>query len=349
MNFAIVGAGGWGTALARLLAQKGYSVRLWARQPQFAQELDQLRENKKYLPGVSLPKEHLTITSDLPQAVENADVILMAVPSFAMRETARKVQSIHPKSQAWINVAKGLERDSLLTMSAVLDQELRACLHPLSTSERGAEDWVRPEDGCIFTLSGPSHAEEVGRDSPTSVVLAGADVHKGDKIQRALMTERFRVYLSDDLLGVEYGGTVKNVIAVAAGILDGLGYGDNAKAALVARGLAEIVRLGVHLGARRETFFGLSGVGDLVATCTSTHSRNRRVGYRLGKGESLQQILQSMAMVAEGIYATQAIHELARKHNVEIPITEAVYAVLYEGASPLAQLNALMTREPKRE
>ncbi len=328
MDIAIVGAGGWGTALARLLARKGYDVRLWARRPQLAHELDILRENRQYLPGVALPKDHLTITSDLAYAVTGADVILVAVPSFAVRELARRLKSVH--AQAWINLAKGLERDSLLTMSEVLKQELQ--------TEK------------IFTLSGPSHAEEVGRDFPTSVVLAGTDLALGERLQRALMTERFRVYLSDDLRGVEYGGTIKNVIALAAGILDGLGYGgDNAKAALIARGLAEMVRLGVHLGARRETFFGLAGVGDLIATCTSEHSRNRRVGVRLGKGESLQQILASMTMVAEGVYATQAVRALARRHGVEMPITEAVYAVLYEGASPLDQLNALMTREPKRE
>jgi len=328
MNFAIIGAGGWGTALARLLARKGSPVRLWARRPQFARELDELRENRQYLPGVSLPKDHLTITADLQHAVEDADVVLIAVPSFAVREIAQRLKSC-ARPQAWINLAKGLEKNSLLTMSAVLRQELQT------------------EN--IFTLSGPSHAEEVGRDFPTSVVLAGTDLALGERLQRALMTERFRVYLSDDLLGVEYGGTVKNVIALAAGILDGLGYGDNAKGALIARGLAEMVRLGVKLGARRETFFGLSGVGDLVATCTSEHSRNRRVGYRLGRGEPLQKILESMTMVAEGVYATAAVRELARRHSVEVPITEAVYAVLYEGASPLDQLNALMTREPKRE
>lgn len=330
MRCAILGAGGWGTALARLLARKGYSVRLWARRPEFARELDALRENKTYLPGVALPHERLEIVSDLGQATENADAVFLAVPSFAMREIAKRLRALGARPQAWINLAKGLERDSLLTMSVVLEQEL--CTKN------------------IFTLSGPSHAEEVGRDYPTSVVLAGRDLVLGEKLQRALMTERFRVYLSDDVLGVEYGGAVKNVIALAAGILDGLGYGgDNAKAALIARGLAEMVRLGVCLGARRETFFGLAGVGDLIATCTSKHSRNRHVGYRLGRGESLSQILQSMTMVAEGIYATQAVRKLAHRHGVEMPITEAVYAVLYEDADPLDQLNALMTREPKRE
>ncbi|MDW8141110.1 MAG: NAD(P)H-dependent glycerol-3-phosphate dehydrogenase, partial [Candidatus Bipolaricaulota bacterium] len=188
-----------------------------------------------------------------------------------------------------------------------------------------------------------------GRDAPTSVVIAGEDVQTGIALQRAFMTERFRLYFSDDILGVEYGGTVKNIIALAAGISDGLGYGDNTKAALIARGLAEMVRLGVKLGARRETFFGLSGLGDLVATCTSRHSRNRAVGYRIGQGEKLSQILQSMSMVAEGVYATQAVRTLSRAQGVELPITEAVYAILYENSDPLEQLNALMTRDPKRE
>lgn len=327
MKFAVIGAGGWGTALARLLARKGHSVKLWARHPQFALELDQARENKRYLPGVMLPRENLTITSSLPEAM--ADVFVLAVPSFAVREAAQRLKAVGHRPHAWINLAKGLERGSLLTMSTLLKQELG--------------------DAKIFTLSGPSHAEEVGRDAPTSVVLAGADLQLGQELQRAFMTERFRVYLSDDLLGVEYGGTVKNVIALAAGIAEGLGYGDNAKGALIARGLAEIVRLGVKLGARRETFFGLAGLGDLVATCTSQHSRNRHVGYRLGRGEPLEQILASMTMVAEGVYATQAVRDLARKHQVEVPITEAVYTVLYAQADPLSQLNALMTRAPKRE
>lgn len=328
MKIAVIGAGGWGTALARLLARKGHSVVLWARNPKLAQELEKNRTNQQYLPGVLLPSENLSVTSDLAEAVGSAEVILLAVPSFAVRQTAQKLKALQPTPNAWINTAKGLERSSSLTMSMVLKEEL---------SEN------------IFTLSGPSHAEEVGRDSPTSVVIAGENAKTGIELQKAFMTERFRVYFSEDILGVEYGGTVKNIIALAAGISDGLGYGDNTKAALIARGLAEMVRLGVKLGARRETFFGLAGLGDLVATCTSQHSRNRAVGYRIGKGEKLSQILQTMSMVAEGVYATQAVRALARAQGVELPITEAVYAMLYEEADPIRQLNALMTREPKRE
>ncbi|MCS6936128.1 MAG: NAD(P)H-dependent glycerol-3-phosphate dehydrogenase [Candidatus Bipolaricaulota bacterium] len=333
MRISVIGAGGWGTALARLLARKGHSVCLWARRPQFAQDLDRKRVNEKYLPGVPLPKDNLHVTSDLTEALQETEIVLLAVPSFAVRETARKLKPFLGKHVlAVINTAKGLERETLYTMSMVLKEEL----NELAQQK-------------IFTLSGPSHAEEVGRDAPTSVVIAGEDAQTGIALQRAFMTERFRLYFSDDILGVEYGGTVKNIIALAAGISDGLGYGDNTKAALIARGLAEMVRLGVKLGARRETFFGLSGLGDLVATCTSRHSRNRAVGYRIGQGEKLPQILQSMSMVAEGVYATQAVRALARAQGVELPITEAVYAILYENSDPLEQLNALMTRDPKRE
>lgn len=335
MKISVIGAGGWGTALARLLARKGHTVSLWARNSQLAQDLDRRRVNEKYLPGVILPRENLQITSDLAQALQDTEVVLLAVPSFAVRETARRLKLIlKDHALAVVNTAKGLERESLLTMSMVLKEEL----------SRG-DSQIAP----TFTLSGPSHAEEVGRDAPTSVVIAGEDAQTGIALQRAFMTERFRLYFSDDILGVEYGGTVKNIIALAAGISDGLGYGDNTKAALIARGLAEMVRLGVKLGAQRETFFGLAGLGDLVATCTSQHSRNRAVGYRIGRGERLSQILQSMSMVAEGVYATQAVRALARAHDVELPITEAVYAILYEDSDPIEQLNSLMTREPKRE
>jgi glycerol-3-phosphate dehydrogenase (NAD(P)+) len=331
MDFIVLGGGGWGTAIARLLAIKGHNTKLWVRDPDLASAIAREWENKKYLPGVNLPRE-LVIFFDLNALTrERPDALFLAMPSFAMRGVARRLAEVLPEERrglVMINLAKGIERESGKTMSAVLGEEL---------------------DGKIFTLSGPSHAEEVGRDFPTTVVIAGEDLELGRRVQEALMTERFRVYLSDDLKGVEYGGTIKNIMALAAGISDGLGYGDNAKGALIARGLAELIRLAMHLGARKETLFGLSGLGDLVTTCTSKHSRNRLVGYRLGQGESLQGILASMEKVAEGVYATEAVMRLGRLHEVEMPITAAVYAILYQGAEPLAKLNELMTRQPKME
>jgi len=333
MDFVVLGGGGWGTAIARLLARKGHRTRLWLRDPLLARKIAARRENEKYLPGVELPQS-LEVFTDLELlAHEPPDVLLFAVPSFAVRELARRVAADLPAKRRrdlpLINLAKGLERESGKRMSEVLREEL------------GSQK--------VFTLSGPSHAEEVGRDFPTTVVIAGEDLELGRSLQEALMTERFRVYLSDDLMGVEYGGTVKNIIALAAGISDGLGYGDNAKGALIARGLAEMVRLATHLGARKETLFGLSGLGDLVTTCTSEHSRNRLVGYRLGQGESLAEIMRGMEMVAEGVHAAEAVWRLAREKGVEMPITTAVYEVLYEEAQPLDKLNELMTREPKME
>jgi len=333
MDFIVLGGGGWGTAIARLLARKGHRTRLWVRDPALAREMAEERENKKYLPGVELPESLEVFTELTALADERANALLFAVPSFAVRELARRVAAVLPgerrRSLVLINLAKGIERESGKTMSAVLREEL------------GSRK--------VFTLSGPSHAEEVGRDFPTTAVIAGEDLKLGRQLQEALMTERFRVYLSDDLLGVEYGAAVKNIIALAAGISDGLGYGDNAKGALIARGLAEMVRLATHLGARKETLFGLSGLGDLVTTCTSEHSRNRQVGYRLGRGESLEEIMRDMEMVAEGVYAVEAVRRLAREKEVEMPITAAVYEILYEGAKPLDKLNELMTREPKME
>jgi len=258
-------------------------------------------------------------------------VFLFAVPSLAMRDTARRVAATLGGQipVALVSLAKGIERETLKPMTRVLSEEI-----PGSP---------------VFALSGPSHAEEVGRDEPTAVVLAGQDLRLGREIQETLMTDRFRVYLTDDVQGVEYGATVKNVIAVAAGVCDGLGYGDNAKGALIARGLAEMVRLAVRLGALRETLFGLSGLGDLVATCTSRHSRNRGVGERIGRGEKLPDILAGMSMVAEGVFAAQAVRSLAHAHRVEMPITEAVYDILYEGAAPPVKLDELMGRPPKDE
>ncbi|MDK2865272.1 MAG: glycerol-3-phosphate dehydrogenase [Thermotogota bacterium] len=327
----VLGAGSWGTAIARLLAQKGFEVWLWVRRRELAEKLQNTRENSEYLPGVFLPENVNVFTcfSDLPVS---KPLIVIAVPSFAVREIVKRFleeasQIVEP--MAFVNLAKGLEKDSLKTMSEVIRE--------VTCSKR------------VFTLTGPSHAEEVGRDFPTAVVLAGEDLEMGQRLQNVFLTERFRVYLSDDLKGVEYAATVKNIIAIAAGISDGLGYGDNSKGALIARGLAEMVRMAAVIGARKETIFGLAGLGDLVATCTSRHSRNRLVGERIGKGEKLEEILSSMKMVAEGVFAAKTMHQLAQNHGIEMPITAAVYEILYENASPLHKLDELMNRQPKME
>ena len=334
-EIAVIGAGSWGTAMARLLAQAGRSVTLWARDPTLVRTLVTQGKNERYLPGVPLPVKNLRVSTQLSE-IGQATVYLIAVPSFAVRSLAQQLkqtlnderdpEGLHP---SFISLIKGIEYESFMTMSQILRQEL--------------------ESDEIFALSGPSFAAEVARDYPTSVVLAGQNLAQANELQKILMTERFRVYTSDDLMGVEIGGALKNVIAIAAGISDGLGFGDNAKGALIARGLAELVRLGKRWGARKETFFGLAGLGDLVATCTSLRSRNRRVGEEIGRGAKLDQVLAGMEMVAEGIYTVRAVEQLSQREGLDLPISHAVYEILYEGASPLQQLTALMTRQPKRE
>lgn len=329
MRISVIGAGGWGTAFARLLALNEHEVILWVRDPARAAEIDRLRENRRYLPGVILPQEGLRITDSLPEAA-SSDIIALAVPSFAMSDLLCEVEVLLVEEEKiFVNLAKGMDRRSGKTMSELIESQ------------------VAPR--AVFTLSGPSHAEEVGRDNPTAIVLAGTDLNLGKRIQVALGTPRFRVYLSEDIRGVELCATVKNIIALATGVSDGLGYGDNSRGALITRGLAEMVRFGRVFGAKEKTFFGLSGLGDLVATCTSEHSRNRRVGYRLGQGASLSEILSDMPMVAEGVYATTIVHEIASEKGVEMPITDAVYRLLYEGADPLALVEEIMTRAPKQE
>lgn len=328
MRFAVLGAGGWGTAMARLLARSGHETVLWVRDPARAAEIARTRENEKYLPGVRLPVDRLDVTGDLRTAAR-ADVVFLAVPSFAMAETIDLVAPLLPERPILISLAKGLDRETKKTMSEVLQE--------------------RVPTARAFALSGPSHAEEVGRDIPTLVVLAGSDEELGRALQRAIATSRFRVYLSSDLRGVELCAAIKNVIALAVGISDGLGYGDNSRGALVTRGLAEMVRFGRSLGVRDATVFGLSGLGDLVATCTSVHSRNRNVGYRLGRGEKIEDILKDMVMVAEGVFATNIVRDLARSRGIEMPITEAVARLLEENVDPLSLVDAIMTREPKVE
>ena len=328
MRFSVIGAGGWGTAVARLLAREGHETTLWARDDSFAASLRGSLENKTYLPGVILPSEGLTVSSNLAEAL-NQDVIILAVPSFAMPDLLNRIRLRARPDSTFINLAKGLDRATHQTMSDLIEEAF-----PAAT---------------VYALSGPSHAEEVGRDIPTAVVLAGRNLDLGESLQKAIATPWFRVYLSEDILGVELCATVKNVIALATGVSDGLGYGDNSRAALITRGLKEMVRFGQTFGVAESTFFGLSGLGDLVATCTSKHSRNRRVGFRLGQGETLEEILSGMAMVAEGVYATGVVSEIAKERGVEMPITEAVHLLLTGGVDPRSLVTQIMTRAPKRE
>ena len=327
MKFAVLGAGGWGTAVARLLANRGHETVLWARNPDRANLIDQERCNAKYLPGVDLP-ETLSITADFRTAVA-ADTLVLAVPSIGMPALIERIVHGESAPRIIINLAKGMDRASHRTMSELIAEAL--------------------PDASVFTLSGPSHAEEVGRDVPTAVVLAGVDLDLGRTLQHEIATSRFRVYLSEDIRGVETCSTIKNVIALATGISDGLGYGDNSRGALITRGLSEMVRFGRHFDVQDATFFGLSGLGDLVATCTSQHSRNRAVGVRLGHGESLKDIMKDMTTVAEGVFATDIVYELAREKDIDMPITNAVYRLLRGEADPLSLVSEIMTRAPKRE
>jgi glycerol-3-phosphate dehydrogenase (NAD(P)+) len=327
MKFAVLGAGGWGTAVARLLVNHGHDTMLWARNPDRANEIDRDRCNGRYLPGIHLPEE-LAITTDLESAMV-ADALVLGVPSIGMPDLLKQIAAIGSNPRIIINLAKGMNRTTRQTMSELISVALPTA--------------------CIFTLSGPSHAEEVGRDMPTAVVLAGSDLDLGQDLQREISTARFRVYLSEDIRGVEMCSTIKNVIALATGMSDGLGYGDNTRGALITRGLAEMVRFGRRFNVQEATFYGLSGLGDLVATCTSHHSRNRAVGVRLGAGESLETIMKDMTMVAEGVFAADIVHALASENNIDMPITDAVYRMLRGETDPQSLVAEIMTRTPKRE
>ncbi len=325
MNVTVIGTGGWGTALAVLLDGNGHRVTLWGRLQEEVEPILVYRENKAFLPGVKI-SEAIIVTLDIKAALRGADLVVLAVPSHGMRPICRQVREHVPVSAALVHVAKGIENETGARMSEIIADELK--------TDR------------VVVLSGPSHAEEVGRGIPTAVVVAGSNAALA---QQTFMTERFRIYTHDDVAGVELGGALKNVIAIAAGVCDGIGFGDNTKAALCTRGLAEMARLGVALGARQETFFGLSGVGDLIVTAFSRHSRNRGFGERLGKGETAEQIAGSTQKVAEGVKTAKSAWQLAQRHGVDAPICREVHAILYEGKAPQQAVHDLMTREAKPE
>lgn len=330
-KIAVLGAGSWGIASSVLLYSNGHQVTLWEFDHQEMSKLQREREHKQKLPGIIIPKE-IEITDDLTSATLGAEMLVLALPSHTVREVAKKVAMIDLNDPIIVNLAKGIENETLCRMSEVLKEELSS----------------NPYDK-IATLSGPSHAEEVSRKIPTTVVVAGFQEKIAKKIQRTFMNPYFRVYTNSDIVGVELGGSLKNVIAIASGICDGMGLGDNSRGALITRGLAEIIRLGEKLGAKRETFAGLSGLGDLVTTCISQYSRNRFVGEQIGKGKTLDQVLKEMSMVAEGVKTTRSAYQLSLKHKVEMPITQQIYKVLFEDKQPQQAIGELMTRDPKSE
>ncbi len=323
----VLGPGSWGTTLAVHLATAGHEVRLWGHDAAELAALEGDRENRKFLPGIALP-DRVKVRPELKSALSGAAFTLFVVPSQVMGEVARRVRDAGA-SGIPVCASKGLEQGSLRRMSEILIGDLGD-----------------PEP---VVLTGPSHAEEVSKGIPTSVVAASTSAARAEAVQELCSTARLRVYTNTDVAGCEIGAALKNVIAIAAGVCDGIGFGDNTKGALLTRGLAEISRLGVALGGKRETFFGLAGMGDLIATAMSRHSRNRWVGERLGHGETIEQVLGAMVMVAEGVHTARAARDLGREHDVELPITEQVCAMLFEQRSPREALQALMTRDLKRE
>ncbi|MCB2198807.1 NAD(P)H-dependent glycerol-3-phosphate dehydrogenase [bacterium] len=330
-NFAVLGAGSWGTALAVLLAgEQNHKVKMWEFFPEAAKKLAKDRENREFLADVMFP-DNLEVTNDLPYSLDGVDGVLVVVPSQLVRSVLKTIEG-DQSDKIWIGASKGIENKTLKRMSEVTEEFL---------GKEVARRYV--------ALSGPSHAEEVGKSIPTTVVAGCHDLETAQTVQEWFSGQTFRVYASDDPVGVELGASLKNVIAIATGICDGMGFGDNTRGALITRGLHEISRLGSVLGGKRETFAGLSGMGDLITTCTSKHSRNRYVGEQLGRGRSLEDILKSMHMVAEGVATTRSAWDLAQREGVEMPITEKVYEILFEGASAREAVIQLMTRSLKVE
>ena len=328
MKIAVIGSGSWGTAMAVMLAKHGHDIHLWSWQQEETDRLASSRENKKLLPGIKFP-DNIICSHDMGECVKDAKIIISAVPSPATRTTAHELSEWVKGGQIVLLISKGLENESLKTLEEVFREEI--------------------PQGEIAVMSGPSHAEEVSCELPTTNVVAARTEECAKFIQNALMNKNFRIYTSTDILGVELGGALKNVIALCAGISDGLGYGDNTKAALMTRGIAEITRLGIAMGANPETFFGLSGIGDLIVTCTSMHSRNRRAGILLGKGKNLDDTLSEIGMVVEGVNTAKAALALAQKYNVAMPIVYEANEILFNNKNPKDAVLDLMTRDMKNE
>lgn len=327
-NVGVMGAGSWGTALALLLHSNGHQVTVWSINEEEVEMLSKEREHKSKLPGVKIP-EDMVFTSDMETAIKEKDFLVLAVPSAFTRGTARNMKPFVKEGQIIVDVAKGIEEDTLMTLSQQIEEEI--------------------PQADVAVLSGPSHAEEVGRGLPTTVVIGAKTEETARYLQEMFMNHVFRVYISPDMLGMELGGALKNVIALAAGIADGMGYGDNTKAALITRGIAEIARLGVKMGGALESFTGLTGIGDLIVTCASVHSRNRKAGYLMGQGKTMEEAMAEVKMVVEGVYSAKAAAKLGKKYGVALPIVDKVNEVLFEGKDPKEAVDELMLRDSKAE
>lgn len=326
-KIAFLGGGSFGSALSILLAKKGNDITLWDRKKSVIDDITNNRNNHKYLKDLKFPK-NIFATEDMLLALKDSEFVILAVPSHAIREISKVIKPYIPKDAIVISIAKGIEQGSYKRLSQVIEEEL---------------------DNSIVVFSGPSHAEEVSLDIPTTVVVSSKDMDKAKIVQDLFFTQSLRVYTNDDLIGVEIGGAVKNIIALAAGISDGIGYGDNAKAALMTRGMNEIMKIGECLGGRKETFFGLTGMGDLIVTCTSLHSRNRRAGILIGEGKTMDEAIESVGMVVEGIKSCKAFYELKEKLNISMPITDTLYKVLFQNKNPEEGVRELMKRDKKSE
>lgn len=330
-SIAVIGAGSWGTALAMVLADNGHEVRLWSHNEAQVQEINESHTNQKYLPDIALP-ELIVGYASLSDALSDVETVILAVPTKAIREVLGKIRAVQGGPITIVHVSKGIEPDTLLRITEIIKQEMPP---------------ERLKD--VVVLSGPSHAEEVSLRHPTTVTVSSENMAAAEKIQDLFINNNFRVYTNSDVIGVEIGGALKNIIALAAGITDGLGYGDNAKAALITRGLAEIARLGTKMGANPLTFSGLTGIGDLIVTCTSVHSRNWRAGNMLGQGKTLDEVLDNMGMVVEGVRTTKAGYQLAKKYDVSMPITNVLYDVLFNGKNAKDAVDVLMARGKTHE